>query len=34
MNNTINSLKGYDLLHNPLLNRGSAFTLTERTAMV
>jgi len=32
MNNTINSLKGYDLLHNPLLNRGSAFTLTERTA--
>jgi malate dehydrogenase (oxaloacetate-decarboxylating)(NADP+) len=32
MNNTINSLKGYDLLHNPLLNRGSAFTVAERTA--
>lgn len=32
MNNLIISPKGYDLLRNPLLNRGSAFTLEERAA--
>ena len=30
MNNVINPTKGYDLLHNPLLNHGSAFTIAER----
>ena len=32
MNNVMNSPKGYDLLHNPLLNHGSAFTLAERAS--
>jgi malate dehydrogenase (oxaloacetate-decarboxylating)(NADP+) len=32
MNNEINLPKGYALLHNPFLNRGSAFTHTERTS--
>jgi malate dehydrogenase (oxaloacetate-decarboxylating)(NADP+) len=32
MNNAFNLPKGYDLLHNPFLNRGTAFSLTERTS--